>query len=100
MDQLGFRQPLGIESLPLVERLFADLLHTTESLKKAKLDVSKSPLDKNAVESHVEAFKADNARLVKETTELHQRLLKVREEADVHTKGVKLLSLFYVEQFC
>ena len=39
LDQLGYRHPLGIESLPLVERLFADLIHTTESLKKAKLQV-------------------------------------------------------------
>ena len=32
LDQLGYRQPLGIESVPLVERLFSDLVHTTESL--------------------------------------------------------------------
>ena len=38
LDQLGYRQTLGIESLPLIENLFNDLVHTTESLKKAKLD--------------------------------------------------------------
>ena len=41
LDQLGYRQTLGIESLPLIEKLFNDLIHTTESLKKAKLDVKK-----------------------------------------------------------
>ena len=41
LDQLGYKQTLGIESLPLVEKLFADLIHTTESLKNAKLDLSK-----------------------------------------------------------
>lgn len=41
LDQLGYRQPLGVESLPLVERLFGDLLHTTESLKNAKLQLGK-----------------------------------------------------------
>ena len=40
LDQLGYRQTLGIESLPLIEKLFNDLVHTTESLKKAKLDVN------------------------------------------------------------
>lgn len=39
LDQLGYRQTLGIESLPLIEKLFNDLVHTTESLKKAKLEV-------------------------------------------------------------
>ena len=36
LDQLGYRQTLDLTSLPLVEKLFADLLHTTESLKASK----------------------------------------------------------------
>ena len=43
LDQLGYRQALGIESLPLVEKLFNDLVHTTESLKNAKLQVRVRP---------------------------------------------------------
>ena len=39
LDQLGYRQTLAIESLPLIEKLFNDLVHTTESLKKTKLEV-------------------------------------------------------------
>ncbi len=35
LDQMGYRQPLVIDSLPLVEKLFTDL--NTESLKNAKL---------------------------------------------------------------
>lgn len=36
LDRFGYRQPLSVESLLLVEHLFADLLHTTESLKHYK----------------------------------------------------------------
>lgn len=36
LDELGFRQPLAIDCLPLVEALFADLLHTTSSLEHYK----------------------------------------------------------------
>ena len=36
LDQLGYRQTLDLTSLPLVEKLFADLLHTTESFKASK----------------------------------------------------------------
>lgn len=86
LDQLGYRQPLGnnvfktfivlstqdicvwiayvfflysagIESLPLVERLFADLLHTTESLKNAKLASSKSPRERADIEAQIEPYK-------------------------------------------
>ncbi len=35
LDQLGFHQPMGLDSLPLVERLFSDLITTTDSLKTA-----------------------------------------------------------------
>lgn len=36
LDELGFRQPLAIECLPLVEALFGDLLQTTSSLDHYK----------------------------------------------------------------
>ena len=45
LDELGYRQPLDVESLALVERLLADLVHTTDSLRRTKLDLAKSALD-------------------------------------------------------
>ena len=44
LDELGYRQPLDVESLALVERLLADLVHTTDSLRRTKLDLAKSTL--------------------------------------------------------
>jgi centrosomal protein CEP135 len=87
LDQLGYRHPLGIESLPLVERLFADLVHTTESLKKAKLEGSKAPVDNGRVDGRVEAYKSDNAKLVKENNQLHQQLIKKTDEAHALATG-------------
>lgn len=94
MDQLGYRQPLGIESLPLVERLFADLVHTTDSLKKAKLDLTKTPQDKGTVSSHIEAYKSDNAKLVKENNELHKQYIQTKEKDDTKIKGIDLFLFF------
>ena len=48
---------VGIESLPLVERLFADLLHTTESLKNSKLSTARSPRERADIESQIEPYK-------------------------------------------
>ena len=131
LDQLGYRQPLGIESLPLVERLFADLVHTTDrwvkkkkktwgvcrtcgycpwysylvviyfnyiclhsfvvflnfSLKTAKLQSVKSPGDKGNLDAAIEPYRSDNAKLVKENNELHQQLIKAKEDLEVSSKG-------------
>ena len=40
VNDVGFRQPLDFVSLPLVEKLFSDLVHTTESLKQLKVRYS------------------------------------------------------------
>lgn len=39
-----------------------------------------------------EPYKAENARIVRENNDLHQQLLKLKEEKDRDTRG-KLLSL-------
>ncbi len=46
LDQMGYRQPLSLEALPLTEKLFGDLLHTTDSLKNAKLQLGKQKEEK------------------------------------------------------
>ena len=87
LDQLGYRQPLGIESLPLAEKLFADLIHTTESLKNAKLELSKQTTDSTEVCSAVEPYKSDNARLVRENNELHMEIIKMKEQNETTVRG-------------
>ncbi|XP_053559920.1 centrosomal protein of 135 kDa [Bombina bombina] len=89
LDQLGYKQPLGIESLPLVEKLFSDLVHTTESLRNAKLSAGKSEKENKNFDSVIEPYKTENARLVRENNELHLELLKLKEESDRHIKDLK-----------
>ncbi|KAM4810491.1 centrosomal protein of 135 kDa [Rhinophrynus dorsalis] len=89
LDQLGYKQPLGIESLPLVEKLFSDLVHTTESLRNAKLSAGKTEKDSKNFDSVIEPYKTENARLVRENNELHLELLKLKEESDRHIKDLK-----------
>lgn len=36
LDRLGYRQALSLDALPLIERLLADLIQTTDSLKHFK----------------------------------------------------------------
>lgn len=89
LDQLGYRQPLGIESLPLVEKLFSDLVHTTESLRNAKLSVGKTEKESKNLDAVLEPYRTENARLVRENNELHLGLLKLKEEKDKQSKDLK-----------
>ncbi|XP_041057688.1 centrosomal protein of 135 kDa [Carcharodon carcharias] len=89
LDQLGYRQPLGIETLPLVEKLFSDLVHTTESLRNAKLSSGKTEKESKNLDSVLEPYRSENARLVQENNKLHQGLLKLKEESDQHIKDLK-----------
>ncbi|XP_035680916.1 centrosomal protein of 135 kDa-like isoform X2 [Branchiostoma floridae] len=90
LDQLGYRQPLGIESLPLVEKLFADLVHTTESLKNLKLQggkASQQPTDTD--DDTTEPYRTENARLVTENNKIHLELISIKEAADKQSKDLK-----------
>ncbi|CAK6956095.1 LOW QUALITY PROTEIN: centrosomal protein of 135 kDa [Scomber scombrus] len=89
LDQLGYRQTLGIESLPLVEKLFSDLVHTTESLRNAKLSAGKIEKESQNFDALLEPYRTDNARLVRENNELHLDFLKLREEKDRVTRELK-----------
>uniref|UniRef100_A0A672HCG7 Centrosomal protein 135 n=1 Tax=Salarias fasciatus TaxID=181472 RepID=A0A672HCG7_SALFA len=89
LDQLGYRQPLEIESLPLVEKLFSDLIHTTESLRNAKLSAGKTETESRNFDALLEPYRTENARVVRENNELHLELLKIREEKDRVTRELK-----------
>ena len=89
LDQLGYRQPLGIESVPLVEKLFSDLVHTTESLKNVKLQKGRQDKEKTLYHENVEPYRSDNAKLVKENNDLHLQLIKLREETDQAIRDLK-----------
>lgn len=76
----------------------SDLVHTTESLRNAKLAAGKTEKDSRNLDTILEPYKADNARLVKENNDLHLGLLKVKEEKDRISRGrvcVKWLEAHY-----
>ncbi|XP_009333414.1 PREDICTED: centrosomal protein of 135 kDa [Pygoscelis adeliae] len=89
LDQLGYRQPLGVESLPLVEKLFSDLVHTTESLRSAKLSAGKTEKECSNYDAILEPYKTENAKLTRENNELHLEILKLKEQSDRHVKDLK-----------
>lgn len=76
-----------------VERLFSDLLHTTNSLKNAKVQELKSAKhyekgdSPDIIEDAVEPYRADNAKLVQENNKLHLELVKIKDELNALSKS-------------
>lgn len=89
LDQLGYRQTLTVESLPLVEKLFSDLVHTTESLRQSRLSSAKAEKDSANCDFVLEPYKLENVRLSRENNELYLELMKLREHSDQHIKELK-----------
>uniref|UniRef100_A0A8D0QJA0 Centrosomal protein 135 n=1 Tax=Sus scrofa TaxID=9823 RepID=A0A8D0QJA0_PIG len=89
LDQLGYRQALTMECLPLVEKLFSDLVHTTESLRKSKLSAVKAEKESANFDFVLEPYKLENTRLSKENNELYLELMKLREQSGQHIKELK-----------
>uniref|UniRef100_A0A8C5IYH4 Centrosomal protein 135 n=1 Tax=Junco hyemalis TaxID=40217 RepID=A0A8C5IYH4_JUNHY len=89
LNQLGYRHPLGVDSLPLVEKLFSDLVHTTESLRKAKFSSGKTEKECSNYDTVLEPYKTENARLTRENNDLHLEILKLKEKSDRHVKDLK-----------
>lgn len=68
----------------------SDLVHTTESLRSAKLSVGKTEKESKNFDALLEPYKTENARLVQENNELHLDLLKLKEDKDRVISGMFL----------
>ncbi|XP_077439169.1 uncharacterized protein LOC144062102 isoform X2 [Vanacampus margaritifer] len=80
LHMLGYDHNLGEESAPLVEQLFSDLVHTTESLRESQRSTDKS--EKESLNS--------DARLARENQALHLDLIMLRGEKAHVTKELKV----------
>ncbi|KYN02704.1 hypothetical protein ALC62_06504 [Cyphomyrmex costatus] len=86
LDNLGYKQALSLDALPLIEALLADLIQTTDSLKHFKAVAQENIEACNQLQLSVDPYKCDNARLVQECNQLHSDLIGTKE---AHQKQVK-----------
>ena len=87
LEALGYLEPLGLETAPLVERLVADLIATTDAYRNTKEDLrqlqSQEALNG---EELVEPLRRANARLHRENGKLHKELITRQKEVVDLTK--------------
>ncbi|VDL96966.1 unnamed protein product [Schistocephalus solidus] len=82
LDDLGYKQPLGMDSLPLVEKIIADLVNTRGALSQTKLELESRTEILGRVEECIRPYKSDNARLVKEINLTHKEMDDLRLKYD------------------
>ncbi|XP_014476061.1 PREDICTED: centrosomal protein of 135 kDa isoform X3 [Dinoponera quadriceps] len=88
LDNLGYKQALSLDALPLIETLLADLIQTTDSLKHFKSIAQENVEACSQLQLAIDPYKCDNARLVRECNQLHADLIEAKE---THQKQVKEL---------
>ncbi|XP_067132615.1 LOW QUALITY PROTEIN: centrosomal protein of 135 kDa-like [Centruroides vittatus] len=89
LDQMGYLQPLGLESALLVEKILTDLLHATEGLHNYKEQKNILEEEKKTFEKQLEPFQAENAKLVKKNNELNIHILHQNEKFEETVKDLK-----------
>ncbi|CAH1970630.1 unnamed protein product [Acanthoscelides obtectus] len=90
LDELGYKQTLKIECLPLVSKLLSDLKTTTENLQKY-MTISKNALDEiNNLELCAEPYKCDNAKLIKECNDLHLAFIHFKEQHEKVQRDLRM----------
>ncbi|XP_043665843.1 centrosomal protein of 135 kDa-like isoform X1 [Vespula pensylvanica] len=89
LDSLGYQQALSLDALPLIERLLADLIQTTESLKHFKTVAQENIEACTQLQLIVDPYKCDNARLVQECNQLHLDLIETEEAYQKQIKDLK-----------
>lgn len=73
----------------------SDLVHTTESLRRAKLSSGKTEKECSNYDTVLEPYRTENARLTRENNDLHLEMLRLKEQSDHHVKGNILMTFFF-----
>ncbi|KAG5872214.1 hypothetical protein JTB14_029823 [Gonioctena quinquepunctata] len=89
LDDLGYKEALRPECLPLVRRILSDLKITTESLKKYMRISQQALEERDHLQLGAEPYKCDNAKLVKECNELHLAFIQFKEQHEKSQKDLK-----------
>jgi len=79
LDTLHYTQPFNIESTPLVEHLFNDLVKITEAFQGLKRVNEELQITANRAEEAVKPHITENLRLSKENNALHYEIMKIKE---------------------
>ena len=79
LEVLGYKDPLGIDSVSVVNKVLNDLIKTTEGFKKLQDERDKLRNELKSQNDIILPIRNENIRLTKENNELHQEMIKLKD---------------------
>lgn len=71
--------------MPLIEKLLADLIKTTEGFQSIKVKNSEMIKEIENLKNLVEPLRIENSKTIKENNELHYELIRIKEDKDLNS---------------
>ncbi|KNC96052.1 uncharacterized protein SPPG_08646 [Spizellomyces punctatus DAOM BR117] len=86
LEKLGYKEYLPPDAVPLVRKLLADLVVTTETCRKSKIETDKWKADAAAIQAQVSPLRSEISRLTAENNHLHHDIVRLADERDAREK--------------
>ncbi|TPX64074.1 hypothetical protein SpCBS45565_g06173 [Spizellomyces sp. 'palustris'] len=86
LEKLGYKEYLPPDAAPLVRKLLADLVVTTETCRKSKIETDKWKADAAAIQAQVSPLRSEISRLTAENNHLHHDIVRLADERDAREK--------------
>ena len=85
LEVLGYKDPLGLDSVSVVNKVLNDLIKTTEGFKKLQDERDRLRIELKSQGDLVLPLRNENMRLTKENNELHKEMIKLKDNLENHT---------------
>jgi chromosome segregation ATPase len=82
LEEMDYRYPLGLESVPLVTELLEDLKRTSEIFQKVNLQFKKTQEELKSEKDVYLPLRAENMKIMKENQDLHTENIKLKQDLD------------------
>jgi centrosomal protein CEP135 len=82
LEEMDYHYPLGLESVPLVNKLLEDLSKVSESYQKINTLFKKTQEELKHEKDAYLPLRAENMKIMKENQDLHNELIKLKQDLD------------------
>ena len=85
LEVLGYKDPLGLDSVSVVNKVLNDLIKTTEGFKKLQDERDRLRIELKSQGDLILPLRNENTRLTKENNELHTEMIKLKDNLENHS---------------